>query len=136
MASLSEAYPTANHDAARFERAENPQTYDELPEFVRHVKERRHVLGLVGGNEVSRIAGSQADLESDLLGITRPTSWSAARHHLPQSDPTKIQRNTAKGTFQVDVTPIHLKPYQQWAYPSVIGPSPLVKESCSRPEKY
>ena len=136
MASLSEAFPTPNNDAKVFERAENPQTYDELPEFVRHVKERRHILGLVGGNEVSRIAGSQADLESDLQGITRPNTWSATRKHLPQVDPNRVERTTAKGNFTVDVTPVHLKAYQQWAYPSVLAPVPLKKESCSRPEKY
>ena len=136
MASLSEAYPTPNTDAKHFERAENPQSYDEFSAAVRHVKERRHILGLVGGNEVSRIAGNQADLESDLLGITRPTTWSATRQHLPQTDPNRIERNTSKGTFSVNVTPVHLPDYQQWAYPSVLAPLPLKKETCSRPEKY
>ncbi len=136
MASLSEAFPAPSNDAKLFERAENPQTYDELPEFVRHVKERRHVLGLVGGNEVSRIAGNQVDLESDLQGITRPTTWSAARQHLPQADPKVIERTTSKGVFKVDVTPQHLPTYQLWAYPSVLAPEPLKMETCSRPEKY
>jgi hypothetical protein len=136
MASLSEAFTSPNNDAKLFERAENPQGYDELPEFVRHVKERRHILGLVGGNEVSRIAGNQVDLESDLQGITRPTTWSTARQHLPQADPKVIERNTAKGVFKVDVTPQHLPTYQLWAYPSVLAPEPLKKESCGRPEKY
>lgn len=136
MASLSEAFPAPNNDAKLFERAENPQSYDEFASAVRHVKERRHILGLVGGNEVSRIAGNQVDLESDLQGITRPTTWSATRQHLPQTDPNRIERNTAKGTFQVDVTPQHIPTYQMWAYPSVLAPEPLKKESCGRPEKY
>jgi hypothetical protein len=136
MASLSEAFPAQNNDAKLFERAEVPQSYDELPEFVRHVKERRHILGLVGGNEVSRIAGNQVDLESDLQGITRPNTWSTARKHLPQADPKVIERSNAKGVFKVDVTPQHLPTYQLWAYPSVLAPEPLKKESCGKPEKY
>ena len=136
MASLSEAFPAPNKDAKFHERTENPQAYDEFAALNQHPKEARHILGVVGGNEVSRIAGNQADLESDLQGITRPTSWSAARHHLPQTDPNVISRNTSKGSFKVDTTPVHLKAYQQWAYPSVIGPEPLRKETCHRPEKY
>ena len=79
MASLSEAFPVSN--SAATESVENPQRYDQLPEFVRHVKERRHVLGIVGGKEVGTSVGNMADLESDLLGLTRPNSDSAARHH-------------------------------------------------------
>ena len=98
-------------------------------------------MGLVGGNEVSRIAGSMADLESDLQGITRPNTRAILRHHLPPekegvAGPSMIERNNAKGVLKIDTTPVHLKAYQQWAYPSVIGPMPLVKETCSRPEKY
>jgi hypothetical protein len=136
MASLSEAFPAPNNDARVFERAEMPQSYDEIASAVRHVKERRHVLGLVGGNEVSRIAGNQVDLESDLQGITRPNTWSTARKHLPQADPKVIERNTSKGVFKVDVTPQHLPTYQLWAYPSVLAPEPLKTASCGRPEKY
>ena len=135
MASLSEAFPAPNNDAALHEKIENPQKYDELPEFVRHVKERRHVLGLVGGNEVARAAGNAVDLESDLLGITRPNSDAAYRHHLPSKD-TKIQRENPKITLSIDATPVPLQIYQQWAYPSVLAPLPLEKETCSRPEKY
>jgi hypothetical protein len=135
MASLSEAYPAANNDAKLFERAENPQAYDEPVASVRHVKEARHILGLVGGNEVSRIAGNQADLESDLLGITRPTTWCAKRLHAPPSG-TTIVRDTTKGALNINAAPIHLPTYQMWAYPEVVGPEPLMKETCHRPEKY
>jgi len=135
MASLSEAYPAPNTDAALYERMENPQAYFEIPSAVRHIKERRHILGLVGGNEVSRARGNQADLESDLLGITRPISDAIDRHHLPPKDNT-IVRNNPKMVLKVDTTPVHLQAYQQWAYPSVIGPLPLEKETCHRPEKY
>jgi len=113
MASLSEAFPAPNSAAALHEKVENPQRYDQLPEFVQHVKERRHILGLVGGNEVSRAAGSMADVESDLQGITRPNSWSTERHHLLQSNTSKIVRENPKINITIDATPVALPAYQQ-----------------------
>jgi hypothetical protein len=134
MASLSEAFPAPS--SAALEKSENPQRYDQLPEYVRHVKERRHILGLVGGKEVGQVVGNMADLESDLLGITRPNSDATYRHHLPQDNPSKIARENPKINISIDATPVTLQPYQLWAYPSVVAPAPLVKESCGRPEKY
>jgi hypothetical protein len=137
MASLSDAFPAPNNDARIHEQTENPQSYDDFAAAVRHVKERRHILGLVGGNEVSRIAGNQADLESDLFGITRPNTDCATRKHLPQhfSAPS-IERKNPKMRLSIDVQPVHLPVYQQWAYPSVIAPEPLKKETCGQPHKY
>jgi len=135
MASLSDAFTVDNTAATLNEKAENPQSYEEYSMYVQHKKEARHILGLVGGNEVSRIAGNQADLESDLLGITRPNSDSTARHHLPPKG-TLIERSNPKIAIKIDTTPVHLNTYQQWAYPSVIGPVPMEQEVCHRPEKY
>lgn len=135
MASLSEAFPAPNKDAKFHERTENPQAYDEFAALNQHPKEARHILGVVGGNEVSRIAGVQADLESDLLGITRPNTWSAQRKHLPPNG-TTIERENPKTSLKIDATPIHLPVYQMWAYPTVFAPEPLQKETCHRPEKY
>jgi hypothetical protein len=135
MASITEAYPAPNIDAARNDRLENPQAYDNFAASVRHVKERRHILGLVGGAGVSRIAGNQADLESDLRGITRPNSDATYRHHLPPKD-KEIVRTNPKGDVRIDAALVKIQEYQQWAYPSVLAPEPLAKESCYRPEKY
>jgi len=127
MASLSDAFivntPT---------ETENLQAYDEDKVFV-HVKEARHQLGLVGGNAVSR-AVNRVDVESDLLGITRPNSDAMSRHHLPPTSDV-ITRENPKINIKIDGTPVHLKDYQQWAYPSVIGPLPIEK-GCHHPEKY
>lgn len=137
MASLAEAYPPPNQAAKLHEQAENPQSRDEFAATKRHKKEARHILGLVGGNEVSRIAGIQADLESDLLGITRPTTNCPSREHLPTSaSGTSITRMNPKTNLKIDIAPVHLPVYQQWAYPSVIGPEPLRKETCGAPHKY
>jgi hypothetical protein len=135
MACITEAYTAPNADAARHERLENPQFYGETADAVRHVKERRHVLGLVGGKEVGTIVGNQVDLESDLLGITRPISYAACRHHLPPTS-SKIERNNPKMLLKIDAAPVPLPGFQQWAYPSVMAPEPLRKEFCNRPEKY
>ena len=136
MASLSEAFPAPNSAAALHEKTENPQRYDQLPEYVRHVKERRHILGLVGGNEVARAAGNIADVESDLQGITRPNTWSTERKHLPKDDTSKIARENPKINITIDATPVPLTPFQQWAYPAVVAPVPLEKETCYKPEKF
>ena len=135
MASISEAYPAPNIDAARNDQAENPQFYDNFASSARHVKERRHILGLIGGSGVSRIAGNQADLESDLRGITRPNSDATYRHHTPTVD-DKIVRENPKKNIKIDTTAVHIQEFQQWAYPSVLAPEPLAKESCYIPEKF
>jgi hypothetical protein len=93
------------------------------------------MLGLIGGSGVSRIAGSQVDLESDLRGITRPNSDATYRHHLPPKH-QEIVRENPKISLKVDTAPVHIQAYQQWAYPSVLAPAPLEKETCYRPEKY
>lgn len=135
MAALSEAYPIPNKDAATFERTENPQTYSRFDGEVEHVKAGRHVLGLVGGNEVSLTKSNWPDVESDLKGITRPNTDCPSRQHLPPYG-TTIERNNPKTKLTLDVTMQHLPAVQFWAYPSVIGPEPLIKETCGRPEKY
>ncbi len=135
MASLSDAFADWNPVAGRTDPLENPQSYDQLSAFVRHVKEAQHVLGVVGGNEVARAAGNIADVESDLLGITRPNTDCATRKHLPPAG-YKIERANPKINIKIDATPVPLKTYQMWAYPSVLAPLPLAKETCNRPEKY
>jgi len=94
------------------------------------------MLGLVGGNEVSRADGHMADLESDLLGITRPNTWGTDRQHLLQSNVDKISRENPKIHISINATPVSLPAFQQWAYPSVIGPIPLEKLTCVKPEKF
>lgn len=133
---LSEAYAPTPLKAGE-ERTENPQAYDQFLNAFQHKKEARHILGLVGGNEVSNIQGNRVDLESDLLGITRPITWGNSREHQPPHvKDTTIERKNPKNNVFIDVTPIHLKTYQMWAYPATFAPPPFVKETCGRPEKY
>lgn len=80
--------------------------------------------------------GNVTDVESDLRGITRPNSDCAWRKHLPQKS-SVFHRKNPKISITVDGTPVnHLKSSQFWAYPVVIAPEPMIKETCGRPEKY
>lgn len=135
MASLTEAYGEVNQKAKQQDPIENPQAYGRFNAEVEHPKAARHVLGLVGGNEVSFVRTNWPDVESDLRGITRPNTDCPTRQHLPVDGPL-LKRSNPKETITIDRTPMHLREAQFWAYPAVIGPEPLVKESCGRPEKY
>ena len=120
-----------------FEKQENPQAYDETPFVYVHKQPARHILGVVGGNEVSLIKGNRVDLESDLLGITRPNTWCNKREHQPPHvKDAKIQRTNPKTQIKIDVRPAHLPSYQMWAYPASFAPLPEVNQVCKAPEKY
>ncbi len=130
---------------ATWENKNNPQVYDELEAQVVSPDPRRHILGLVGGNEVATVAaskfnvvnGQQADVESDLKGITRPITKCPWKDYQPQSaGATVIQRNNVKNDFKVDARLYPLRDYQMWAYAAAYQPEPMVKETCGRPEKY
>lgn len=135
MASLSEAYESVNSTAHRQDPYENPQAFYRLVTEVESPRPTRHILGVVGGNEVALARGNTSDLESDLKGITRPNSDSAARHHLPSSSPL-ISRVNPKQNINIDSTPVPMKTSQMWAYPVVLAPEALRKETCGGPEKY
>ena len=130
---------------APWENKNNPQAYDELEAQVVSPDPRRHILGLIGGNEVATVAaskfnvvnGQQADVESDLRGITRPITKCPWKDYQPQAaGQTAIQRDNVKNTFNVDATLYPLRDYQMWAYAATYQPDPMVKETCGRPEKY
>lgn len=134
---LSEAFETAQMKTPT-EQRENPQAYDQNVAYVQHVKASRHMLGLVGGNEVSGIRGNAVDLESDLLGITRPTTRGNFRLHAPlYVDQSKIVRENPKvGHLTLNISPVHLPSYQMWAYPATFAPPAFKAEACKRPEKF
>ncbi len=130
---------------ALWENKQNPQVYDELESQVVSPDPRRHILGLVGGNEVATVAaskfnvvnGQQADVESDLKGITRPITKCPWKDYQPQAKGvTTIKRENAKNDFKVDARLYPLRDYQMWAYAASYQPEPMVKETCGRPEKY
>ena len=119
-----------------FEKEENKQHYDYVIEEYQHVKPFRHVLGIVGGNDTYDIKGNRADLESDLLGITRPFTWCATRKHLPPKTVNEIHRTNPKNKITVDTTPIKQQEYQLWSYPALYAPMSFKKESCVPKNKF
>lgn len=135
MAALSEAYGAKNEKAHQQDAVENPQAYGRFNAEVEHPRPARHVLGLVGGNESAFVRTNWPDVESDLRGITRPNTFCPTRQHLPPTGPL-LKRTNPKETITIDTTPIKMREMQMWAYPAVVAPEPLVKESCGRPEKY
>jgi hypothetical protein len=98
---------------------------------------KRHILGLVGGNDVSRLAANPQDIESDLRNLTRPLTNCPEREYAPLvKGQDKLLINNRKTNMAIDLRPIHLPEYQMWGYAPVFAPLPLQKETCGRPEKY
>jgi hypothetical protein len=98
---------------------------------------KRHILGLVGGNEVSQMAGNPQDIESDLRGITRPLTNCPSREYKPtMAGQEKLVVNNRKTNLAIDIRPVHLPDYQMFGLPQTFAPLPLRKETCGRPEKY
>lgn len=98
---------------------------------------KRHILGMVGGNDVSQMAGNPQDIESDLSWRTRPLTKCPGREYKPMTQgQERIVIQNRKTNLAIDVRPVHLSEYQMWAYPQTFAPLPLHKETCGRPEKY
>lgn len=135
LSNLTEAYGPLL--SSHWEKKETPQHYDEMTSQWVHPTPHRHMLGIVGGNEVSQIQGNRVDLESDLKGIHIPHTFCPSRQYQPlKKEQTEIVRDNVKGAVKIDIQPVHLPAYQMMAYPSVVAPAPMVNEVCRRPEKY
>lgn len=135
LSNVNEAYGPLL--SAHWEKQENPQHYNDLTSKHAHPLPQRHILGLVGGNDVSLIQGNMVDLESDLKGMNIPNTFSQARQYQPlRRDQKEIIRDNTKVALKIDVQPVHLPVYQMIAYPAVMAPVPIVNEVCVRPEKY
>jgi hypothetical protein len=135
LSNLHDAYGTLL--TSHWEKKENPQNYNYLTsQFVNPVPQR-HILGMVGGNDVSLIKGNMVDLESDLRGINIPNTYCPKRQYQqPPKHQDEITRNNLKTNLQINVKKTHLPTYQMWAYPAVVAPEPFKNEVCIKPEKY
>lgn len=133
---LSEAYGPLLGD--HWEKRENPQHYDRMASQEVNPAPRRHVLGLVGGNDVSRVKALQVDMESDLRRLNLPLTFAPSRQYQPPTRSQKeiVRDNVKVSGLRISVEKDHLPSYQMWAYPSVVGPVPMVNHVCVRPEKY
>jgi hypothetical protein len=120
-----------------FEASENPQTYVESPFSYVSKTPARHVLGIVGGNEVSLPAGNMIDVESDLRGLNLPLTHSPARQYqAPPAEQATIYRKNTKVNMTIDVRSRHLPAIQMWPYAPSFAPVPMSVQQCGRPEKY
>jgi len=134
MSSLTEAFATEPHP---WEKKENPQKYTYLASEYISPNPKRHILGLVGGNEVSVAEGNVVDVESDLRGINLPNTFAPWRKYQPPPvNQREIKRDNVKIKLSIDVAPMHLPVYQMWAYPGMPTPLPIKNEVCKNPEKY
>ncbi len=123
--------------AAPWINKENPFGYKELKTQWESPSPKRHVLGLVGGNEVSPIRGNQMDLESDLRGTTRPLTRCPELEHAPIAETaTRLPIQNRKTNLTINIAPNHLPEYQMWGYAAAYKPEPLLKETCGQPHKY
>jgi len=100
-----------------------------------HIVPKRHILGIVGGNEVYEIKGNRTDLESDLQGITRPFTRCNEGQHKPDKS-NILERINNKLDLKINVKPIPREEYQMWSYESVNAPEGYTLEACTRPEKF
>lgn len=136
LAEVDEQFPTKSLEPA-WVHAENPQSYSATPFVYTTPDPKRHELGMVGGNNVSVIAGNMTDLESDLRGITRINTFAPWRkYQAPNADQKVIERDNWKSSVKIDMTPQHLPEYQMWAYPAAYAPKPMKIEQCGAPQKY
>jgi len=120
-----------------WEKKEDPQHYDYLTSQFTHPTPRRHMLGMVGGNDVTIIKGNMVDLESDLRRINIPNTFAPWRQYQPpQRGNKEIVRNNVKTQQKINIQKDHLPVYQMIAYPAVVAPLEMVNEVCMKPEKY
>jgi hypothetical protein len=120
-----------------WEKKENIQHYDKLISTYVHPTPKRHLLGILDGNNVSLIKGNMVDLESDLRGITIPnTSCPWRQYQPPQPKQKEINRDNVKGKLTIDIQRQHLPVFQMFGLPAVIAPLPLKNEVCKNPERY
>ncbi len=136
-ADLNAAYNVPQGISAKWNE-ENPQLYDKLQSYNVHSTPQRHILGIVGGNEVIAPKADVAiDIESDLRGITRPNTFAPWRQYSPPvSGDNTIKRNTTKGAIDITIPSKPLPEYQMWSYPVVPTPVPFIKEQYGTKEQY
>ena len=134
---LVEDITTSTMGQPKWINTENPQLYDQSQWAYISSHPKRHILGVVGGNEASLVNGNVTDVESDLTRRTRPlTKCGEFLHHPVGEVDGKIVRKNRKYDLTLDISKHHIPAYQMWAYPTVMAPEPLKTDSCKFPHKY
>ena len=121
-------------------------SYTQMPVKFENPHQQRNALGLVGGSEVSVIAGSLVDLESELYGRTRAASKCIPRQFIPACPlggsgcpdyppPLEFRDKATGAKTVIDTTPKHLPTGQFVTYPGVPFPG-TVKTSTCYPQRF
>lgn len=98
-----------------------------------HCTPCRSELGLVGGNNVSKISGNLVDLESNLFGIDREQSRCAAMKFLPGEQLHGKKKYKTVCYKDIDEKPKHLKHCQFFSYKPTQETPPLNLAKCPKP---
>lgn len=115
-----------------------PLQFTTNPIRFNHCNPCRIELGVTGGNNVSLIKGNMVDLESDLLGITRPVAQCPCHKYLPAAmkygtNNILIESKGCNKPRWIDTTPQHLPACNIQTYPPVCTPEPIHQLMCDRP---
>ena len=115
--------------------------YTMIPDKFYLNKPTRNALGLVGGNDVSVTSAPMTDVESDLLGITRPNTKCNYKQYVPECAlgglnacpnwPSGIRyTNATTGEKRfLPTQPKHLPTSQMISYQGVNYPTGFVQET-------
>jgi hypothetical protein len=94
-----------------------------------HCTPCRSELGLVGGNNVTKVTGNLVDLESHLFNIDKELSRCASTRYLPGEMHGKAVHKTVCYR-EIDTTPKHLKHCQFFTYPATQNAPPMDLSKC------
>lgn len=93
----------------------------------------RNEFGIIGGTSVSQVRGNLVNLESDLLGITRPGSLCPCRKYQPPTgNKIFVAGHLGSNPSTIDITPVHLPSCQMIRYPAIPLPNAPNYGSCVR----
>lgn len=96
------------------------------PYRYEHKDKCRHVLGLIGGTNVSHITGNMVDLDSELRGQTRYINKCGDNMYIPSDD--GIIKNDK--TPPIDTKALHLPSCQNIMYRSIPLPEKMQFNNC------
>ena len=96
-----------------------------------HCSPCRHEMGLVGGNGVSAVHGDLVDIESNLMGIDRPTTKCAGYRYIPNPNYIRGKRQYKTNCYpKIPINPCHLDACQMFDLPSVPNEPEFVPRGC------
>ena len=128
----------------RIDESVGPLAYVLNPMKYENCNKCRMELGLVGGNNVSRIEGNLVDLENDLRGTTRSASLCPDKQYQPscedkigdecQPKQINLQERGCGEERKINTNLKHLPSCQMIRYKPVPLPKPMNIQACPGPE--